>query len=152
MGPYNNSIGIHSNSISGYYSRSFSGSNTVRNAGSQKQKKAAMSFHQQARDYIHRLVNLQKFMPKEYKRIDQVTVIQSMDTLEKYLDFYAYDTDHKMRTFWRKHRWRIKILLPRKEHSAFEKLLVEFEHLDSYAASDMQTEIWQSIVQNLNNH
>ncbi|HAX95622.1 MAG TPA: hypothetical protein DCY35_03750 [Prolixibacteraceae bacterium] len=152
MGLSGNTISINNNSYGGDYGRYHNHGVALQINGSQKQKKTSMSFHEQARDYIHRLLKLQKFMPKEYKRIDQVTVIQAMDTLEKYLDFYAYDTDQKMRTFWRKHRWRIKILLPRKEHSAFEKLLVEFERLDSYAASDMQADIWQSLVQSLNQH
>jgi molybdopterin-guanine dinucleotide biosynthesis protein A len=105
-----------------------------------------MQFHQEARNYIGRLINLQRHIPKQYKRIDQVTVIKSIDTLETYLAFYPYNTDPKMRTFWRKHRHRIQILLPRKDHSAFAKLLVEFERLDSYAQEDADVAVWDTVT------
>lgn len=105
-----------------------------------------MNFHSAARDFIIRLINLQKHIPASYKRIDQITVIKCLDTLESYLDFYPYETDQKMRFFWNKHRYRIRILMPSVKHPAYAKLLIEFEHLDSFANSEQENAIWQPIA------
>lgn len=122
----------------------------VRSSGKSRiKKKEPMKYHQQARDYITRLINLQIHMPDRYKRIDRTAVSKSILILENYLSAYTYDTDQKMRTFWAKHRYEIKILLPSRQHSAFEKLLIEFEHLDDFASQDPELAIWQPIVQAL---
>lgn len=105
-----------------------------------------MTFSEQARDYIFRLINLQKHMPDQYKRIDRTAVHNSIRTLENQLGAYPYETEQKMRRFWRKHRYEIKILLPSIHHSAFEKLLVEFNHFDEYANLDQEIAIWKPIA------
>lgn len=104
-----------------------------------------MTFPEQARDYIFRLINLQKHMPERYKRIDRISSHNAIRTLENQLGAYPYDTDEKMRRFWRKHRYEIKILLPSAHHSAFEKLLIEFNHFDEYANLDQEIAIWKPI-------
>lgn len=115
-------------------------------ANTRKQEKEPVEFHEYARDYICRLINLQRHIPDRYKRIDRTAVYKSIMVLENQLDAYPYDTERKMRMFWRKHRYEIKLLLPSRSHSAFEKLLVEFEHYDAFTNQNPEVAIWQPIA------
>lgn len=102
-------------------------------------------FYQSARDYINRLIHMQRHMLRyEYKRVDHATVVRSIDTLETLLSFYKYDTNEKMTRFWRKYRYQIRMLLPTARHPGYSKLLAEFESLDSLA-NESKFEIWQSV-------
>lgn len=105
-----------------------------------------MSFHTAAREYIERLIRLQRNVPPQYKRIDQSAVHESIDKLEMLLSFYPYNEESKMKRFWRKYRYHIRILIPTNRHPAFAKLLVEFELLDSYAEADKENLIWHTVA------
>lgn len=111
-----------------------------------KKKNALMSFHAAAREYIERLIRLQRNVPPQYKRIDQSAVHESIDKLEMLLSFYPYNEESKMKRFWRKYRYHIRILIPTNRHPAFAKLLVEFELLDSYAEADKENLIWHTVA------
>lgn len=84
-------------------------------------------FAQNARQYIEKLIRLQKKIEeKGYRRIDQGAVIQARKHLKKQLEFYPYNTDEKMRGFWEHNRNEIRALIPAESHRCFKKLMNEF--------------------------
>lgn len=119
----------------------------IRMSGQQNKKKdTSVSFHAAAREYIEKLIRLQRNVPPQYKRIDQSAVHESINKLETLLSFYAYNEDSKMIRFWRKYRYHIRILIPTNRHPAFTKLLMEFELLDSYTEADKENLIWHTVA------
>lgn len=147
MGPANNHFRRVDNRNRGHLPGSHRSSAGVRMPEQQNKKKnALMSFHAAAREYIERLIRLQRNVPQQYKRIDQSAVHESIDKLEMLLSFYPYNEESKMKRFWRKYRYHIRILIPTNRHPAFAKLLVEFELLDSYAEADKENLIWHTLA------
>lgn len=81
----------------------------------------------QARRFIRKLIQIQQVTEsKGYVRKDQPAVRESRHHLKKYLDYYRYDTDEKMRSFWQRNEDHIRTLLPSDSHPAFDKLMEEF--------------------------
>ncbi len=90
-----------------------------------------MSYHQEARAYIEKLIRLQRgIRRKGFTRIDQPAVSSAMEDVRRQLAFYRYDSDEKMRGFWRRYRTRIRTLIPTRGYSGYEKLMKEFQNLD----------------------
>lgn len=86
----------------------------------------------QARRFIRKLIQIQQVVDgKGYVRNDQPAVRQSRAHLKKYLDYYRYDTDEKMRGFWDRNREHIRTLLPSDSHPAYQKLIEEFTSLEN---------------------
>jgi len=84
-------------------------------------------FAQEARQYIEKLIRLQKKIEeKGYRRNDQGAVIQARKHLKKQLEFYPYNTDEKMWRFWENNRDEIRALIPAESHRCFKKLMNEF--------------------------
>jgi 4-hydroxyphenylpyruvate dioxygenase-like putative hemolysin len=84
-------------------------------------------FAQEAREYIEKLIRLQKKIEeKGYRYIDHAAVKQARTHLKKQLDFYPYETDEKMRRFWDNHRDEIRGLIPSESHRCYNKLMSEF--------------------------
>ncbi len=147
MGPQDNYIRRISYRNHGHMPGTDRNNNGIRISERQdKKKNALLNFHTAARDYIERLIRLQRNVPHQYKRIDQTSVHNSIDKLETLLTFYTYNEESKMIRFWRKYRYHIRILLPSNRHPAFAKLLVEFELLDSYAGDDNENIIWNTVA------
>jgi len=84
----------------------------------------------EAKQYIRKLINIQnKIENKGYQRIDQAAVRQAKEHLKKYLDYYNYDSDDKMRGFFERNHDRIKTLIPNENYPGFQKLMNEFMNL-----------------------
>lgn len=84
-------------------------------------------YHQQARQFIEKLIRIQKSMKKhEFVRHDYSAVSSSIAELEKYLKAFRYDDDDKMRGFWQRKENHIRTLLPGQNHPAFKSILNEF--------------------------
>lgn len=89
-------------------------------------------FAQDARQYIEKLIRLQKKIEeKGYQRVDQAAVIQARKHLKKQLEFYPYNTNEKMRGFWEHNRDQIRALIPSDSHRCFKKLMKEFINLQN---------------------
>lgn len=85
-----------------------------------------------AKRYILKLISIQnKIEKKGYTRIDQAAVRQAREHLKKYLDYYKYDSDEKMRGFFERNHDRIKTLIPNESYPGFEKLMNEFINLQN---------------------
>lgn len=90
-----------------------------------------MSYHQEARAYIEKLIRVQRgIRRKGFVRIDQPAVSSAMADVQRLLTFYRYDSDEKMRGFWRRYRTRIRMMIPTREYPGYEKLMAEFKNLD----------------------
>jgi hypothetical protein len=86
----------------------------------------------QARKFIRKLIQIQQVVDRKgYVRNDQPAVRQSREHLKRYLDYYRYDTDEKMRGFWDRNREHIRTLLPSDTHPAYESLIHEFISLEN---------------------
>lgn len=86
----------------------------------------------QARKFIRKLIQIQQVVERRgYVRNDQPAVRQSREHLKRYLDYYRYDTDEKMRSFWDRNREHIRTLLPSESHPAYNSLLNEFITLEN---------------------
>lgn len=84
-------------------------------------------YHEEARQFIEKLIRLQKTIKeKGYVRRDFGAVNQSMNELTKYLNYYKYDTDEKMKTFWSSKQVHIRNILPRKTYKGYEKIMKEY--------------------------
>jgi hypothetical protein len=80
-----------------------------------------------AKRYILKLIHIQnKIEKKGYRRIDQASVRQAREHLSRYLNYYKYDSDEKMRSFFDRNRDKIKILIPNESYPGFKKLMNEF--------------------------
>lgn len=80
-----------------------------------------------AKRYILKLIHIQsKIEKKGYQRIDQASVRQAREHLSKYLNYYRYETDEKMRGFFKRNHDRIKALIPNESYPGFKKLMNEF--------------------------
>jgi hypothetical protein len=81
----------------------------------------------EARAYIEKLIRLNKKMyEKGYRRQDQGAVNQARKHLKNQLEFYPYDTEIKMKVFWRLNYGKIRLLIPSESHRCFKKLMNEF--------------------------
>jgi hypothetical protein len=146
MGPANNSVRRVDNRNRGHLCGGNRNRPGIRISERQDKKKdALMSYQTAARDYIERLIHLQRHVPRQYKRIDQGFVNESITKLENQLSFFPYKEESQMIRFWQKYRYNIRILLPTNRHPAFAKLLVEFELLDSFASADKENQVWQAV-------
>lgn len=103
-------------------------------------------FHRDARDYINRLINLQRHMPAKYQRADMGAVHKCMEEIGRQLSFYPYDTDTKMKRFWCANRNAIRLMLPTNRHPAFAKMIAEFERFDTEACAVNENAVWMPIV------
>ena len=84
-------------------------------------------YYQQARQFIEKLIRLQRGMKKQgFVRHDYGAVSQSIGELEKYLKAYPYDSDDKMRSFWQRKETYIRTLLPGQNHAAYQSIINEF--------------------------
>ena len=89
-------------------------------------------FATEARQYIEKLIRLQKKIEeKGYRYIDHEAVQQARQHLKNQLEFYPYDSDEKMRSFWDRHRNEIRGLIPSQSHRCFKKLMTEFINLQN---------------------
>lgn len=80
-----------------------------------------------ARVFIGKLIQMQRTIEQEgYLRTDLQAIHQSASYLKRYLDYYRYNNDEQMRGFFNRNIERIRILLPRKTHQAYEALMEEF--------------------------
>lgn len=86
----------------------------------------------EAKKYILKLIHIQKVIEeKGYQRADQAAVRQAREHLFKYLNYYRYDSDEKMRGFFERNHDRIKTLIPNESYPGFKKLMNEFINLQS---------------------
>jgi hypothetical protein len=84
-------------------------------------------YAQEARQFITKLINMQKGMKKQgFIRHDYSAVSQSITELEKYLKAFKYDSDEKMRGFWNRKENHIRNLIPGQNHPAFKTIINEF--------------------------
>ena len=84
-------------------------------------------YYQDARKFIEKLIKLQKGMKKRNMvRHDYGAVSQSIDELQRYLKFYKYDTDEKMRVFWENKLQLIRNLLPGQNYRGYQKIMNEY--------------------------
>lgn len=84
-------------------------------------------FFMQARAYIMKLIRLQTYLLKKgYAREDQPTVLEAIAHLKRYLDYYRYDSDDKMKGFFEKNHDRIRALIPGENYPGYKKLMNEF--------------------------
>jgi hypothetical protein len=89
-------------------------------------------FFQEARAYIEKLIRLQAYLvSKGYARVDQPAVLEAKENLKKYLDYYHYDSDEKMRNFFESNHDRIKALIPGENYRGYQKLMQEFMKLQN---------------------
>ena len=87
-------------------------------------------YSQDARRFIMKLIRIQrKINQSGYRRTDQLAIIESIDHLKKYLAYYKYDTDEKMKSFLERNKARIRILIPGRTYPGYEKLINEFYSL-----------------------
>jgi hypothetical protein len=113
--------------------------------------KPSGSFHRDARDYITRLMNLQRHMPAKYQRADMGAVHKCMEEIGRQLSFYPYDTDQKMSRYWCANRNAIRLMLPTNRHPAFAKMIAEFERFDTEASAADENAVWIPVVNALCN-
>jgi hypothetical protein len=86
----------------------------------------------EAKKYILKLIHIQKVIEgKGYRRADQAAVRQAREHLNKYLNYYRYDSDEKMRVFFERNHDRIKTLIPNEDYPGFKKLMNEFINLQN---------------------
>lgn len=84
-------------------------------------------FCKEARAYVMKLIRIQTYLIKKgYRRPDQQTVIEAIEHLKKYLNYYRYDSDEKMRNFFDRNHDRIRTLIPGENYPGYEKLMNEF--------------------------
>ena len=89
-------------------------------------------YYTEARAYIEKLIRIQRqLLRKGFVRRDEPVVVESMAHLSKYLKYYRYDSDEKMRSFFHRNRERIRILLPGRSYPGFETLNREFMNLQN---------------------
>lgn len=89
-------------------------------------------YHEEARQFIKKLIRLQRTIKEMgYVRRDFGAVNQSMAELNKYLDYYKYDTDEKMKAFWNSKQAHISNLLPRPTYKGYEKIMQEYINLNN---------------------
>ncbi|MBV5313789.1 MAG: hypothetical protein JZU47_10870 [Prolixibacteraceae bacterium] len=86
-----------------------------------------------AKRYILKLINIQNHIEKKgYRRIDQAAVRQAKEHLRKYLEYYKFDSDEKMRGFFERNHDKIKTLIPTESYPGFKKLMNEFINLQNH--------------------
>jgi len=86
-------------------------------------------FSRDARRFIVKLIRIQKKLSKKgYIRTDQPAVSESINHLTRYLTYYRYN-DEQMKSFFRRNRERIRILIPHRNYPGYKKLLNEFYQL-----------------------
>lgn len=89
-------------------------------------------FATDAKRYIRKLINIQnKIENKGYQRVDQASVRQAKDKLLRYLNFYKYDSDEKMKGFFERNHDQIRTLIPNENYPGFQKLMNEFMNLQN---------------------
>ncbi len=89
-------------------------------------------FFQDARRYIMKLIRIQTYLLKKgYARVDQPTVMEAIAHLRKYLEYYRYDSDDKMKGFFEKNHDRIRALIPGESYPGYKKLMNEFMNLQN---------------------
>lgn len=87
-------------------------------------------YHEEARNFIEKLIRLQKGIKSAgYVRKDFGAVSQSISELKRYLDYYKYDTDEKMKAFWKSKAQHIRNILPKPTYKGYEKIMGEFDKL-----------------------
>lgn len=85
-----------------------------------------------AKKYILKLIHIQNVIEKKgYLRADQAAIRHAREHLTKYLNYYRFDTDDKMRSFFDRNRNEIKTLIPTPNHPGFKKLMEEFNNLQN---------------------
>lgn len=84
-------------------------------------------FFKDARSYIMKLIRIQTYLLKKgYSRQDQMTILEAIAHLKKYLNFYRYDSDEKMKCFFAHNHDRIRTLIPGENYPGFKKLMNDF--------------------------
>ena len=86
----------------------------------------------EAKQYIRKLIHIQQNIEKKgYVRVDQFAVIQAREHLDKYLSFYKFETDDKMKSFFERNKDRVRTLIPNESYPGFKKLINEFINLQN---------------------
>jgi hypothetical protein len=101
-----------------------------------------MSYHTEAREYIDRLVRIQRFLVNKYPNRDHKAILNSLTIIRIGYDTIDTRKDSGMMKFWKRFREAIEYLIPGKDYSGYEKLRKEFEALD-------QVEVWQMVSHSL---
>lgn len=84
-------------------------------------------FFKEARAYIVKLIRIRTYLIKEgYTSEDQPIILQAIAHLKKYLNYYRYDSDDKMKSFFERNQDRIRALIPGENYPGYQKLMNEF--------------------------
>lgn len=112
---------------------------TIKQTGQKKQAgrmlRSALkntAYYQRARAYIEKLIRIQAHLEKKnYLRTDQCQVKAAIAHLRKYLNYYRYDSDEKMRGFFARNQQQIRTLIPHRNYPGYQKLMTEFSDLQN---------------------
>ncbi|HET6558100.1 MAG TPA: hypothetical protein VFG54_12345 [Prolixibacteraceae bacterium] len=84
-------------------------------------------FCKDARAYIMKLIKIRTYLLKEgYTGEDQPIIVEAIEHLKRYLEYYRYDSDDKMRSFFYYNNDRIRALIPGENYPGYQKLMNEF--------------------------
>jgi len=84
----------------------------------------------EARVFIRKLIRMQQVIEqKGYRRSDQPAVRKSREHLKLYLDYYRYEQDDQMRSFWTRNQEHIRTLLPSDTHPGFKTIMDQYMKL-----------------------
>ncbi len=94
------------------------------------------TFHHVAAGYIRSLVKQRRYLQKAgLSKSNPGLTAGSLDTLEKYMGAYSWDTDLKMALFWTKHSSDIYALIPGSRSGYHRKAILLFQLLSCKAES-----------------
>lgn len=88
------------------------------------------SYHEEAREFVDKLLDIQRTIRKKYPEHRSPGVAKAITEAMKGFDIYNTRTDAGMLGYWNRYRCAIRFLIPGNQYSGYQKLQEEFETLE----------------------
>jgi hypothetical protein len=95
-----------------------------------------------AKEYVKKLMNIQRFLIRKYPSSNHGAVVNALSKVTIGFDIYDTRKVSGMQKFWLRFREAIEYLIPSNEYPGYKKLRKEFDELD-------HTELWNSLSNTL---